>query len=469
MQSRRDQVQAYFFVVGRLVAAVTHGKPDTLEVPNRRLNTGTVLGIVIAVVIAGVFGIVGIFKPGGNTQWQHEGAIVMNEDNGARYVYLQGQLRPVLNYSSARLVTGKGGNGQVFSVSQSSLGGIPVGQPIGIPGAPDSLPAAGKLDAGPWTVCASGDDEPTLTLLLGAAAGAVMTEDLAFLVSTPDDKTYLVWQGKRHKVPDRTALEALGYGDSRPVPVTAGWLNPIPAGRDLRVPGTQGAGDPGPEIEGQESVVGQVYEVRNPAINTDQFYLVRQDGVAPLTTTTAALLLAHPSTQEAYDGPVAPVVVGPAALRGVPMASGDDLTKDLPQYPPEVVTPPRESVPCMRFGPSTSGDMHAVAELMPAGMMTTEAVEVPSDTAGRTADRIGVPAGGGVLVRDLPAPGATPGTAYLVTETGMRYPLAGSDVVAALGYNEAAAVHVPAQLLGLLPSGPLLSTQAALQTHATTS
>ena len=30
MQSRRDQVQAYFFVVGRLVAAVVHGRPDVL-------------------------------------------------------------------------------------------------------------------------------------------------------------------------------------------------------------------------------------------------------------------------------------------------------------------------------------------------------------------------------------------------------------------------------------------------------
>lgn len=470
MQSRRDQVQAYFFVVGRLVAAVTHGKPDTLEAPNGRLNKGTVLGIVIGAVIAGIFGIIGIFVPGGDSSWRHEGAIVMNEDNGARYVFLQGQLRPVLNYSSARLVVGKGGTGQVYSVSQKSLGDTPIGQPIGIPDAPDALPAADKLHTGPWTVCAQpAGAEPTLSLLLGQPAGARLGTAQSFLVSTSDGVTFLVWQGKRHRVPDRVTQEALGYGDIQPVPVTAGWLNPVPPGKDLSVPATRNAGDPGPRIEGRAGVVGQVYEVRNPAINSDQFYLLREDGVTSLSKTTAALLLAHPSTQDAYDGSVAPVVVGPAALAGVPVSAGADLTEGLPAEPPEIVTPPREAVPCMRFGPSATGEVHAVAELLPATAVAEAAVPVVANTTGRTADRVAVPAGGGVLVRELPAAGANPGTAYLVTETGTRYPLGSADVVAALGYDESTAVNVPGQLLGLLPVGPLLSIEAALRTHASAS
>ncbi len=51
MQSRRDQVQAYFFVVGRLVSAVVHGKPDALAQPNRRMNTGLFLGAIVGAVI----------------------------------------------------------------------------------------------------------------------------------------------------------------------------------------------------------------------------------------------------------------------------------------------------------------------------------------------------------------------------------------------------------------------------------
>jgi type VII secretion protein EccB len=355
-------------------------------------------------------------------------------------------------------------------VSQKSLGDTPIGQPIGIPDAPDSLPPANKLHTGPWTVCAQpAGAEPTLSLLLGEPTGAALKTSQSFLVSTPDDATYLVWQGKRHRVPDRVAHEALGYGDTQPVPVTAGWLNPIPPGKDLSVPATKGAGEPGPRIDGQNSVVGQVYEVRNPALNSDQFYLLRRDGVAPLSKTTAALLLSHPSTQDAYDGSVAPVVVGPAALTGVPVSAGADLTEGLPAEPPEIVTPPRESVACMRFGPSSTGEVHAVAELQPATLVTSSAVPVVRNTTGKTADRVAVPAGGGVLVRELAATGASPGTAYLVTETGTRYPLASSEAVAALGYDESTAMNVPGQLLGLLPVGPLLSTEAALQTHASTS
>src|SRR5690606_10167932 len=116
MQSKKDQVQAYFYVVGRLVAAVVHGKPDVLVQPNRRLNTGTMFGVIIGLIIAGICGVVGLFLPGGNDSWRMPGAIVMNEDTGARYVFLNGELRPVLNYSSARLASG--GNGAIHEVSQ---------------------------------------------------------------------------------------------------------------------------------------------------------------------------------------------------------------------------------------------------------------------------------------------------------------------------------------------------------------
>jgi type VII secretion protein EccB len=466
MQSRKDQVQAYFFVVGRLAAAVTHGKPDVLQPPNRRLTSGIVLGVLLACVLAGIFGIYGVFKPGGDTSWRQAGAIVMDEDSGARYVYLDGQLRPVLNYSSARLVTGQRGTGQIVSVARNSLAGTPVGQPIGIPGAPDALPAAGGLDTGPWTVC-TGPSGPTVTLLLGQAEGTVAGPGQALIVAGPDGAGWLVWQGRRHRLGERSTLETLGYGDVRPVQVATGWLNPVPQGPDIAVPPTPGAGEPGPVIEGKQSYVGQVYEVRNPAIKTDQLYLVRQDGIAPLSRTGAALLLAAPSTTDAYpDSPVQPVEVGPAALAGVPTARGVDLVSGLPAEPPQVVVPPPDTVPCVRYGPSASGELTATAELLPAGQVTAAAVPVGTHVADTTADKVVIPAGTGVLAREQPAPGATPGTAYLITEVGMRFPLADESVLAALGYSESSVVRVPAELLRLLPTGPLLSTQGALRVPA---
>jgi type VII secretion protein EccB len=468
MQSKRDQVQAYFFVVGRLVSAVVHGKPDTLAQPNRRMNTGTFLGAIVGAVLMGVFGIIGLFAPGGNTSWRQPGAIVMNEDTGARYVFLEDQLRPVLNYSSARLAAGKSG-GKVYEVSQSSLEGTPVGQPIGIQGAPDALPSADALDRGPWTVCAqpAGDDAqdagPSATLVIGHPFEMVLTDPQALLVRAPDQTIFLIWQGQRHRIPGRAEATALGYGGVDPVDVTAAWLNPIPQGRDFAAPRTPDTGQRGPEIDGHQSVVGQIYLVSNPAIGTDQLYLVRADGVAPLSRTTAALLLAASFTRDAYEGSaVTPIEVGPGALSGVPQStSGPDLVGGLPEVPPGIADTGKDAAACVAFQPLGKGELKVYTGLLPA-TVHKEAAPVAAHEAGVTADRVLMPAGGGVLVRDQSTPELALNAVYLVTETGMKYPLANADVARALGFSVDSAVAMSGELLGLLPTGPLLSVEGAL-------
>lgn len=467
MQSKRDQVQAYFFVVGRLVSAVVHGRPDTLAQPNRRMNTGTFLGAIVGAVLMGVFGIIGLFLPGGNTTWRQPGAIVMNEDTGARYVFLDDQLRPVLNYSSARLAAGKSG-GKVYKVSQNSLADTPIGQPIGIQGAPDALPSADALDTGPWTVCAqepgTGPDAtgPSATLMIGHPFEMSLTDPQALLVRAPDKSIFLVWEGKRHRIPGRTEMAALGYGGVDPVDVTAAWLNPIPPGRDFVVPRTPDTGAPGPEIDGRPSVVGQLYMVRNPAIDRDQLYLVRSDGIAPLSPTTAALLLSAPFTKDAYAGAeVMPVEVGPGALAGVPASGGPDLVGGLPPTPPVVVGPGPDATACVAFESLNKGELKVYIGLLPVAVHK-QAAPVAAHEAGVTADRVLIPAGCGVLAREQSTPEAALSTVYLITETGMKYPLANADVAAALGYSADAAVAMSGELLALLPSGPLLSVPGAL-------
>lgn len=469
MQSRRDQVQAYFFVVGRLVSAVVHGKPDALAQPNRRMTTGTFLGAILGAVLMGVFGIIGLFVPGGNVTWRQPGAIVMNEDTGARYVFLEGQLRPVLNYSSARLAAPNSG-GMVYEVSQKSLAGTPVGQPIGIPGAPDALPSADALDSGGWTVCAQQADTgaraagPTSTVLIGQSVEMAVAGSRALLVRAQDRTMFLVWEGKRHRIPGGTEVTALGYDDVAPVDVTAAWLNPIPQGRDFEVRRTPDTGAPGPDIDGVPSVVGQIYLVHNPAIGADQLYLMRSDGLAPLTPTTAALLLAAPFTRDAYyDETVAPIVVGPGALSGVPTSdSGSDLAGDLPGTPPEIVVPDRNDSACAAFSPVGEGEVRVVIGFVSADVHRN-AMPVAAHEAGVTADRVSIPAGGGVLVREQQSPEAALNAVYLVTETGMKYPLANPDVVAALGYSVESAVAMSGEMLALLPTGPVLSVEGALR------
>ncbi|MFC3452608.1 type VII secretion protein EccB [Amycolatopsis speibonae] len=472
MKSRKDQVQAYFFVVGRLAAAVTHGKPDVLESPSKRMTTGTVLGFVLAAVIAGVFGIFGMFvPPTGNSSWRQEGAIVMNKVSGARYVYLGGQLRPVFNFASARLVSG---SSEVTSVAPAALAGATVGQPIGIPDAPDSLPPADKNGAGSWTVCmqaaASPGGKPAeVSLLLDGPGGAAPGEEKAFLVSVPGGSTFLVTDGKRFRVPSRSAIAALGYGGVSPVDVAPVWLNTIPQGTDLSAPPVPGTGENGPLIEGRQSLVGQLYQVRNSALGTDQMYLVRRDGLAAISRTGAALLLAAASTGQAYPAgaPVEPIRVGPTALAGVPITGASGLANDLPAVPPEVVTPPPGSQPCVRHSTTAAGELIVATEVLSGDDVTRASVPLGTHQTGNTADRIGIPAGGGFLARDLPASGAVPtGVIYLITEVGKKYPLADPEAIKALGYTESAAKPVRKQLLDLLPTGPTLSVGAARETQA---
>lgn len=469
MKSRKDQVQAYFFVLGRLVAAVTHGKPEALQSPSRRLATGTVFGVLLAGVLMAVFGILGLFVPAtADKSWQQAGTIVMDKTTGARYIFLDGQLRPVLNYSSARLAAGTSGSGSVVSVSPGSLSGVPVGQPIGIAGAPDSLPPANKLDGGPWTVCVQppGSDPatkgPAVTVLLSRPPSPAIGDEQAMLVSTSDGVPFLVWKGKRFRLSGRGVKASLGYGNARTLAVTPAWLNPIPQGSDIDVPGIPGIGQPGPAIEGRQSRIGQIYEVRNPAIGTDQLYLLRRDGMALLSRTGAALLLAAPQTQQAYPGQaVLPVQAGPAALTDVPTSAAPDPFAELPPSPPQLLVPPPDSFPCMRFEYSAAGAPAPVAALLPAAQIVAASVPTAGHAAGAAADRVAIPVGSGVLARELPAPGAVPGPVYLITEVGTKYPLADADVVTALGYSPSSAVSIPAQLLSLLPSGPLLSADGA--------
>lgn len=471
MQSRRDQVQAYFFVVGRLVAGLVQGKPDVLEHPNKRFNGGTVLGVLLAGLIVAIFGIYGLFVPGGNNTWRADGTIVMEKESGARYLFTGGQLRPVLNMASALLAAGQ--SHKLSSVSQASLTGVPVGTPIGIPGAPDGLPTAGKLNAGSWMVCARPSDGmavasvPTVTLRLDQPIGVRLPADQGLVVATPDGATYLVWRGNRHRIADMVTLEALGYDAERTLKVAPAWLNVIPAGADLKAPAIAGTGGPGPAVGGQPGRIGQLYEVLNPAISSDQSYVLTGTGLLPVSHTIEAMLLAAPSTRDAYPGEqVRPIVVGPGALAGVPLVGGEASAGDLPPTPPVVADLGMGMEPCMSFDPQVDGGRAGTLMALPRASENAAVTPAGRQVAGVTADQVVVPAGSGALVSSWPAPGAAPGTEYLVTDLGVKYPLVDESVASSLGYGNVAGKRISPVLLNLLPTGPALDPVAALAARA---
>jgi type VII secretion protein EccB len=466
MESRRDQVHAYFYIVSRLNAAVMQGRPDPYEPPNRRPMLGLVIGMLLAVVIAGGFGIYGIFRPGGDKSWRQTGVVIAVKENGARYLLLDGQLRPVLNYTSARLVLGGATDARIVRVPQGSLKGVPVGAPIGISGAPDSVPGPDRLYSGAWTVCAqppSPAGRPGSTLILGDTVEPVpLATRQAFLVRTPDRQAYLIWQGRRYHVTDPAAV-ALGYSGVSSVLVTPAWLNPVPAGRDLSFPAVPGRGRPGPAIGGRTSVIGQVFELRSPATGAVERFLARSDGFVRLTATTAALLLADPAVRQAYaGGVVTPIPIRPDEMASATVAKSTDLVEG---YPPEPPTPMNDGggLPCVGY--RSSGDTVTVtAARMPATALSG-ALPVPRAAAEvGTVDRVLIAAGTGVLARNPYAPGTNGGATYLVTEYGVKYPLPPGGLQS-LGYAGRPPVDLPSELLELLPTGAVLDPAAALRSQ----
>lgn len=467
MHSKRDQVHAHMFVMGRLTSGMLRADPDAPESPQGRTNRGVVIGIVFAVLLSAGSFVLGLLKPGTTDSWQKAGTLVVNKETGSRYLYLDGRLRPVRNYASARLIAGT--DMTAVTVGSSSLKGTPHGAPIGISGAPDALPASGDLDTGPWQICSGSETGSTATTLAvgGTADGAGLPTGQGMLVTGPDKSGYLVWRGSKLRLDEKSrAREALGYGSTPRLPVSAAFLNALPSGPDLRSPDVPGKGQDGPSLGGRESRIGEVFRVSVPG-SADRYYLLREEGLVPLTATTAALVLGDPTTREkVYGGDaskVAPLGADVLSSRLAPGAGESTDAPDLPSTPPEAVTLGEGRTVCIRVQPGAQGPQISVAltgtgSLGPASQAPPEGLTPACVPVGT----ITVRPSGGSLVRVLGASGSKVGTTvYLVTDTGMKYRVGTADALAALGYSESQARGLPAPLLAMLPTGPDLTKEAA--------
>jgi type VII secretion protein EccB len=464
--TQRDQIQAYQFLRRRLVSALVAADANHPTSPSRRLILGTVIGVAGAVLIAAAFGVIGLLNPSGAADWQQGGQVILEQETGARYVLGQdGLLHPVLNYASARLLAGGNGSNTV-TVSAKTLGSASRGAMLGIPGAPDSLPAPGSLADGVFASCSRTPPDlpanaaPVSTVILGSTApdGHPLAAGQALLVAPPGGAEYLVTAGHRFRLADRASIAALGYEGVPAVAVSTNWLDTVPAGRDLGLVAVPDAGAPGPTIGATRTLVGQV-------LGDGTFYVVRPDGVAPISETQARLVLGDSANANAYpNGRPAVVQMSFAALDAAPRsATGGGPTggADYPATLPTVVGTGGNLVLCAVGDGTDSATVVTSAALpLPAG---AKVMQVGDHTDGRVADEVYVPPGTGTLVRELVGTGDPSGTTYLVTDAGMKYPVPSSDALAALGYGGTRPEAVAGTLLALLPTGPSLDPVAARQ------
>lgn len=438
--TRKDLLKAHRFQSQRLVAALVSGQPNTPEPALRRIGGATFGGLMVGLIIVAVFGIVGFISPGGSTSWREPGRVVVEKGTGAVFVMIDGTLHPVLNFASAKLLTE---GGETVDVAASSLADAPRGATLGIEGAPDLLPDPGALDTTPPVVCTSTTVDPArLTAGVGGRPdGATLGEDEAVLVEG-DGQPVLVWRATRHAV-EADVARAMGFGQ---VQSTApAWLNALPQGVPLSPPEIPGLGDAGPDVGDQPTVVGQVFEVSFPSGETGAFVMTR-DGIAEVTATAQALLLATPDVAAVNDGGQATTLTS----FQLPPDRAELALPDLPPTPPSPVDMPEEAGLCV------TRDAQEAAVVVIEGNLPG-ARPVPGEAGTAVADQVAVTPGGGAVLRRA---GQEDDTLYLVTDTGLRHAV---DVAALgfLGYAAEDAVEVPSGLLRLLPAGPSLSPRAA--------
>lgn len=465
MPSRQDQLHSYRFAVQRVVSALVAHETDPAEAPFRRTNGAVLASVMLAVLALMGAAAFGAITGEGPVRFDKT-AMFIEKDTFAKYVYYEpdGKLHPVLNYSSALLIVGSP-EIKAQTWSRKKLAQAQLGAPMGIPGAPDSLPGAADLLTGPWTLCArvvadAGTPQSVLAVGERVAGGYPLTAPRpgavadALLVSAPDATVYLVYGNRKFLIPRPGPVQAaLGWSKNRPVPVAAALLNALPTGPNIEAPSIAGAGAASSAAPGR---VGQL--VRAPEQGQgSQWAVVLDDGIVYLSDLQAALLRDDPPIR------ARPLEVDTARFGRLPESKVGlgSAAEALPASIPKLVN----------VSGSVCVQTRDATEAVSAVIVDPEIPEGPAGTGtapqsgvgATTADRVSVARGHAVVVEAAASPDAPRGSGALsvVTDAGLRYPVAHPDVLASLGYGGVTPQRMPAELVALIPTGPALDPAAA--------
>lgn len=464
MQTRRDLYQAHKLMMQRVGLALLQGEPDIAESPMRRLSVAAFSGAMVAVLIGAIFGIMGFLRPGGARGLDQGDTVIIEKETGTKYVYDTNTKRmlPVLNYASAKLAVGTDKDPRV--VSRASLAKFTRGPMIGIPGAPDSLPDPGHLVKKPWSVCVhngsttAGGTRSVTSLVAGKSVGGQsLGVNQAVLVDVDHD-SYVIWQNLRMHVtvPEN---QATSVTQVTPAAVSQTWLKPIDQGPDFAPPPVQHRGTVKPDF-GSGARVGQVYQVPGVGGGTS-WYVLLDDGFAPITEPQASLLLAQPETKTlAYQGrPRVEALTTDNATVNSKTSAQSLIKPGSPTTMPHFIRWDGSTPLCSVYAHTDQGSTSA--QLSVGG--TLPAVPATTSGQGATVDQVVLPPGGAALVGLLPGPNQLNAinTWSIVNDAGISFPLSSKDTVKKLGYDIAEAAPIPKAVLALIPTGPTLDPKKA--------
>ena len=226
MASTKDILDGQRFNRQRLVTAFTSGMPGGRELTPIHPWKGIIASLVITALVVGGAWISKLFAPSLPDGWKN-GNLVINSSNGSRYVSIEGKLYPVLNAFSAHLLFP---NLKTITANDDALATAPLGPVVGIPGAPDKVPAADKVRNADITACISSNDflwkgvnmKEKVTSANGAAL-FVESNHVKYLIA--GEYRYPFREGEGENPKAERILESFDIDDAKPIQVKAAWLN----------------------------------------------------------------------------------------------------------------------------------------------------------------------------------------------------------------------------------------------------
>jgi type VII secretion protein EccB len=455
-QQRRDELAAYTFARKRTVAAFLAPSPGGSEEGAPRPVRTVMPSLAVGVVLVLGFIAWGVIKPTAPKGWDTPGQhIIVDSDSTTRYVVLSDKetkaktLHPVLNYASARLLLDKG-KGSVIEVPGKEIdkSGIPHGATLGIPYAPDRLPAADDAQAAKtWAVC----ERPTpgsdgaidrAAFVLDSDDARVLKDDrkvdareALYVVDSETHREFLVdGKGNRfllgtpsglHQTTMDQLRSAVMGGSARPQPVSEEWLKTLNDAGAITFPTIPGAGET-TAVAGlpeEARTVGRVLKAKDA--QGDQYYVVLRDEIAVITPFVANLLKNSPDAERAYGtDEIEAVDVGTAssviaANNGQPDAFSRDKNwpQDIPRQanPAATGTVQARTTSCSVYkGRIGAGGKPQLA----AWAGATYPRKVIADSLSAY-----VSSGSGLLFKEVTGSASGGGAQYLLTDTGLRYSL----------------------------------------------
>jgi ESX secretion system ATPase EccB len=459
MASRSDQLHSHQFTLQRAVGALAMRDPDPVSSPMRRIGGALFASVMIAVLAVAAVGVYGVLRPGTGKAWRDGHAMIIEKETGARYVYRDNVLYPVLNYTSALLILG---SPESVTVSRSELVGVRRGTPMGIPGAPDPLPGPEQLVRDPWTLCSRPPAAPAggssrgveSVLRVGSVPGEKLAGGAGVLAVDPVGGLHLLWNSRRFALiqPD-LVLTAFLWDKATATPVSAALLNAMPAGPDLgRVAAPRS--DKASALTG--FTVGEVFVVADPSGNR-LYGIALESGVAVVTAVQAGILVADNANSTGRIRELSQAAYAAATKDTSLVTTGDNAP---PADIPTQSRPGAQGGVCATFTSGNPVPGVVVAASLPPAPGEVRAQRTAADLS-QPVDFVAVPPGQGVVVESLASAGSVAGSLAVISDLGLRFAVPSVDVLGMLGYKDVAPQRFPASLVALVPSGRALDPDAA--------